>query len=98
MTIALGLLATDSVVIAADSQETYFGGRKTDVEKILTGFHLKAEAEDDAGAIATSGAGESGYLDYIQEEIVAAFRDHPEETLPEFNNRLKGVMLDFYRD
>jgi 20S proteasome alpha/beta subunit len=99
MTIALGILTPQSVVIAADSQEGYGDtGYTTEKQKISFGFHLKAGADDEGGAIAVTGAGDSGYLDYLHQEIIAAYRDHPTETINQFDSRLRALVGTFYRE
>jgi 20S proteasome alpha/beta subunit len=64
MTIALGVLASDGVVLAADTEYTW-GYLKTSGEKIWT-----AEAD---GAMAVTGAGASDYLEAISQQLLAAF-------------------------
>jgi 20S proteasome alpha/beta subunit len=65
MTIALGILAADGIVIAADTQETT-GGTKTHGEKVSISATKK-------GVIAVTGAGAAGYLDAMAQEVQRDF-------------------------
>lgn len=99
MTIALGILTPESVAIAADSQASYEDiGYKTEKGKISTGFHLRAEGDDEGGAIAVSGSGDSGYLDYMHQKIITAYRDNPGENVLQFSARLEDLVRNFYRE
>jgi 20S proteasome alpha/beta subunit len=98
MTIALGLLTSEGIVIAADSQETdESAGTKEDVNKIAFGFQLRAE-NDEGGAIAVSGSGGAAYLDYIFEEIIMSFRTSAKENVAAFGERLKRLVKEYYRE
>jgi 20S proteasome alpha/beta subunit len=70
VTIAIGILAADGIVIAADTQETV-GSHKADESKLL--IANQGSERDKAGAIVVTGAGDSGYLDSINQELCAAF-------------------------
>jgi 20S proteasome alpha/beta subunit len=65
MTIALGILAADGIVIAADQQETS-GSTKSVVDKVLS---VVAKH----GVIAVTGAGAAGHLDAMAQQVTKAF-------------------------
>jgi hypothetical protein len=69
MTIALGILANDGVVIAADTQET------TEFSKTESYKIYSRVVEDEERAISISGAGDAGYLDVLMQDIAKAFID-----------------------
>lgn len=59
MTIALGIIAPDGIVVAADRQAAA-GYQKADEGKLRLVWHA-----DLAGSLVTTGAGDSAYLDSI---------------------------------
>lgn len=72
MTIALGILAPDGVVIAADTQESwgYFGGAKIRGHKI----HSRI-VQGQYRSFAATGAGSAGYLESLNQELDDNFVD-----------------------
>jgi hypothetical protein len=66
MTIALGLIADDGVVIAADRQET-LGEQKTDQRKIESLWAMPV------GSLLVSGAGNGPYLDSMTQRLYRCF-------------------------
>src|SRR5208283_5317188 len=66
MTIALGVLAKDGVVLAADTELTW-GYLKTSGEKIWT-------TEAETGALAIAGAGPGGYLEAVSQQLIDDFQ------------------------
>lgn len=90
MTIALGILAADGVVIAADTQENV-GAMKVSGRKIFT------RRDPHRGrAFSATGAGNSGYLDAISQRLAKEFERarSPLKTEELMGSRL----LSFYRD
>src|SRR5262245_43720160 len=67
MTIALGILASDGLVIAAATQETYSGVFKINQGKML-GTRL-GPLDDPLGYVTVTGAGTAGHLDAINQDI-----------------------------
>lgn len=65
MTIAIGLLAGDGLVIAADQQETSWPVKAVG-DKVLSVVASR-------GAIAVTGAGSAGHLDAMAQEVCGAF-------------------------
>jgi len=95
MTIAIGLLATDGVILAADSQET-LGSFKSDESKFLIANQgLKTEK---AGAIAITGAGDSGYLDSINQELCTAFLSKKKWTPLALLGKTRTIVKTFHHD
>jgi hypothetical protein len=76
MTIALGMLAKDGLVLAADSQETYPGSLKVTQGKILAavvGPHSQPRA-----TLGVTGAGSATHLDALNQSICDGFaREKP---------------------
>ena len=93
MTIALGVLTTSNVVIAADTLESRSAGYpKTNTPKIMNGI------APGFGSVSVTGAGDSGYLDAIRQEIVAAFLDHSQanQELAYFEKVLAKIIKKFH--
>jgi 20S proteasome alpha/beta subunit len=72
MTIAVGLLAENCVVIAADTQETY-DTAKVSGDKIQS---LISFQQDSKGVIAITGAGDADYLDKFAQDAMHAYLHH----------------------
>jgi 20S proteasome alpha/beta subunit len=90
MTIALGILASDGVVIAADTQEN-IGALKVTTRKIFT------RRDPIRGrAFAASGAGNSGYIDAINQRLARHFERANTPELAESD--MSAALLAFYRD
>jgi len=90
MTIALGVLANDGVVLAADTEVTW-GYLKTSGDKIWT-----AEAH---GAMAIGGAGSGAYLEAISEELLDAFRDSPKSiSIKALEQKFRGILTAFHKN
>jgi predicted proteasome-type protease len=68
MTISIGLMADNGIVLAADRQETA-GYQKTDTGKISANF------KPGKGSLIVTGAGSGTYLDSIAQQILASFSD-----------------------
>ncbi len=96
MTIALGILTPEWSVLAADSQEGD-GITKMDVGKIAL-FCSPCKKTDDisiARSVALTGAGNSGYLNYMATEIVRRFRDS-DFSVDDFEKYLKTKIRKFH--
>ena len=90
MTIALGILAADGIVIAADTQESFgIGGAKYSSYKIFSQI-----VRDEQRAISATGAGWASYLDAIHQELAAAFVAERMPAQAEARMRLK--VREFY--
>ncbi|HTX35140.1 MAG TPA: hypothetical protein VME43_08965 [Bryobacteraceae bacterium] len=95
MTIALGILASDGVVIAADAQETsgYFKGFALKIHEAMTQTSVHSTVQS---AIAVTGAGPGVYLDGIAEEIIRKFHGSQDSDIASFELHLKETLEDFY--
>lgn len=96
MTIALGILGPNGVVLGADTEET-IGGTKTDALKVSTGICLGLHGNNPS-AIAITGAGDSGYLDYLFEDFVSYFRDHENLTVLQLQSEFRKMLQAFYKE
>src|SRR5438105_931077 len=90
MTIALGILAPDGVVIAADTQETYgLGWSKYEANKIVS-----LRKRDGVGAMAASGGGDAGYLDALHQDYLDEYQTGPHDDA--LQERLQNRLTTFY--
>jgi 20S proteasome alpha/beta subunit len=96
MTIALGIIASDGLVIAADTQETYAGVHKVEQCKVLSANHYVTGKS--RGAISASGAGSAGQLDSINEEICEAFLHQQPMRLKVTRANIKQQISEFQRE
>lgn len=96
MTIALGILASDGVVIAADSQEThgdYFKAFRLKIHSAMTHANVHSSLES---AIIITGSGASVYLDAIAQEIIKEFHAHQDKSVDDLELHLKEFHADFW--
>jgi len=96
MTIALGILTGDGVVVAADTLETRGAGfAKTNIPKILTGG---TTGKSGCGCYAVTGAGDSAYLNGIKQEIADLFLNHSRAGTVNsaFESELKKLVRRFH--
>ena len=92
MTIALGVLVPNGVVIAADTQETYgLGFAKYDTRKIMS-----ARKRDGQRSLAASGGGDSDYIDSLHQDYIDAFKQTP--TPDGLQTQLQQRLTAFYQD
>jgi hypothetical protein len=97
VTIALGILAHDSVVIAADTQMTYPDYLKTGQGKIA--WLRKTAPSGQLGGLAITGAGSGAYLQHLQREFISRFSNNADlPTVDDLRQDLKTRMHEFYRD
>lgn len=91
MTIAIGVLASDGVVIAADSEQTsgYAGGLKNSTSKISCSM-------GGSSTLSVSGAGRSGYLNSIKEVVINQVS--PEGPSGIVQDSLSRVISKFFTD
>jgi hypothetical protein len=96
MTIALGVLAGDYVVLAADTMEStgYAGNLQTAAAKISCGACTNTNG---SAAIGITGAGDSGYLDAIKQEVIKTFIEE-DMTLIAFEAYFRRRLVNFYRE
>lgn len=89
MTIALGILAKDGVVIAADTQETYTGVFKMDQSKILG-------VTKPTSGFMVSGAGSAGHLDSISQALCDDFFGQEPTSLTDVEHMIASRVHDFH--
>src|SRR5438445_5672612 len=97
MTIALGLVGTDGIVVAADTEESY-GAIKTDTTKILTVFCTGADGKPNPvpGACVISSAGDSGYVTSLGEKLAHVFFADTERAEPPLQEAFEDCLAAFY--
>jgi hypothetical protein len=95
MTIAVGILASDGVVLAADTQETsgYFKGHGLKIDSAMTQTAIHSTLRS---AVGVTGAGPGVYLDAVSHEIIQRFHQHQDTTLAAFEGHLKESLGEFY--
>jgi hypothetical protein len=96
MTIALGIVASDGVILAADTQETYAGLFKLDQGKILAAAGTPLEKQ--VGGFGVTGAGSSVHLDSISQELCSAYLDAKSREPDVVHTLVKGRVSNFYRE
>ena len=93
MTIALGIRATDGIVVAADRQETV-GYQKNDAGKITATSRLNP-----SGTLIVTGAGNGTYLDAIAQQLQAWFGDDKAAKTPtEIGCMINDLNRKFYAE
>lgn len=96
MTIALGILAGNSQIIAADTQMS------TDQEKFSQGKISWAwsapQGDVPAGAIAITGSGDEFLLRALQNELEQLFVETRSESMQNFRSALGSALKRFYKD
>jgi hypothetical protein len=104
MTIALGIRAGNSIVMAADTEESsgYLKGESTKILTVLDRVPLEdASAKGSRphhGACLISGAGTSDYVEALQEQLANVFLDNPTLCGRDLEKKFGECMEDFYRD
>jgi len=96
VTICIGILASDGIVIAADAQETdtYF---KRSTQKIMT-WHTSGNADGpprNPAACVVAGAGDGQFVDAFTSELIDGLR--AEMTISDFESYSSKKVQDFYR-
>ncbi len=93
MTIALGVRATDGIVVAADRQETV-GYQKSDTGKIVASWK-----QNPTGSLIVTGAGTGAYLDSIAQQLQAWFADDKASRTPkEIGDVINAANRKFYSE
>jgi len=97
MTIGVGILASDGVVVAADSQESVQGYWKTDQGKVQWCGFSSADPVCE-GACVVTGAGSGRYLDALQDDVLKDFGDVVEDSGRDWESHIRGVIRRFHRE
>src|ERR1051326_7385632 len=89
MTIALGILASDGIVVASDTQETYSDLRKVRQTKILAVVN-----EPNAGLLVT-GAGSGPQIDALSQILCDRFSRETPSSLTALDGALQNQVQEF---
>jgi len=101
MTIALGILTPQSIIVAADSEEV--ADFRTASSKITVCSSLRTDAHNQPQetCLAITGAGDAGYLDFVKRQVIdLIINAHPEDqliSLNDFHAKLQRLIRHFYR-
>lgn len=95
MTIAIGILCQDGIVIAADTEEVA-GYMKSVQSKIMT--ILDSARTRPRGICAIAGAGHAGYIDALTEEIGDVFLNDTGVAGSQLKKTFGRCISDFYRE
>lgn len=99
MTIALGILSSDGVVLAADTQITSPDYLKVGQGKVAWGVRRSLDTSHVFG-VGITGSGSAAYVEYLQKEFIASFLERAESaaSLEEMRELAKKEMYTFYSD
>lgn len=95
MTIALGILASDGVAVAADAQET-FGEHKGFALKVHSSMTQTSPASTVNSAIVVTGAGSADYLDALSQQIIDGFHEHQDSDIQSCEAHLREAVEQFH--
>jgi ATP-dependent protease HslVU (ClpYQ) peptidase subunit len=98
MTIALGVLASDGVVIAADAQETYGDYFKTFALKVHSAMTHSNIHSNVKSAVVVTGAGPGVYLDAVAHRIIHAFHQNQDTRIGDFEAHLEEFLKGFWAE
>jgi 20S proteasome alpha/beta subunit len=91
MTIALGIVATDGIVLAADTEDSYGTTAKVAQSKIGFAYHKIA-----GGTCAVTGAGGGLYIDAVTAELLDAYLGKGEVSRKRLEPILRDVLHRFH--
>jgi len=89
MTIALGILASDGVVLAADTQYSWGQDSKTSGSKMWM-------RNSPGGALAITGAGNPIYLESLAQRFERAFDSNESAPLDDLEQLFERILIDFH--
>jgi len=92
VTIAVGILATDGIVVAADTQVGVTEYLKINRGKVA--FGVQRSAQNGVSALAITGSGNSHYVEHLQHEFI----DGPHPPVAKAQEYFSERMQQFYRD
>jgi hypothetical protein len=97
MTIAIGMLARDGVVIAADTQMGVTDWLKTGQGKIAFATSGSVNDPQNKQAFAVTGAGDGGYLDALRTKMIGCFtKDYSTGPLTHIENNIQDELTEFH--
>src|ERR1700722_8802844 len=96
MTICIGMLASDGIVIAADAQESdqYYKRSQQKIQTFIGDIPLGNNPNKPSMACAFTGAGEGGYVDAFTEDTIRNIST--KATRNEFQEYLAQKVLEFH--
>jgi hypothetical protein len=94
MTICIGALVKDAVVLAADTQETYSGVFKLRQKKILAALN-GPQGKLPTSSFAVTGAGTATQLDAISQHLCSTFSRDEHDGPATLRRLIEGQVLDF---
>lgn len=99
MTICIGMLASDGIVIAADAQESdqYYKRSQQKIMTFIGGVPLGENRNKPSMACAFTGAGEGGYVDAFIAEAIKTMPSNPPPNRREFEDFLATRVLEFHQ-
>lgn len=89
MTIALGVLASNGVVLAADTEMSWGDARKTEGSKIVV--------IENAG-LAIAGAGDGGFIDALSQELQHTIVRSTSDKISDIGRAIQANLVRFYRE
>lgn len=96
MTVALGMLARDGIVLAADTQESdgYFKEFSLKIHYAMTHTSICSNVKS---ALVVTGAGPGVHLDAVSDELIKTFHSSQDTDIDTFESRLKISVAEFYK-
>lgn len=96
MTIAVGLLSRESIVIAADSHETDYALKHRVGKITIRGRTVEVTGTRQFNALAMTGAGDAHYLDAFMDRVHAFHASSPTASLADLEQAIEARLLAFY--
>ncbi len=94
MTVAIGIIASDGIVVAADTQETTPGYWKNYQGKVAAASTMQIGPPMHSAGYIISGAGNSGYLRALSQEFRSILE--PPATLDDVEARIRSIVRQFH--
>jgi hypothetical protein len=96
MTICIGMMASDGIVIAADAQESdqYYKRSQQKILPFYAGLQLGSSPTLPSTACAFTGAGEAGYIDAFYDGVIRNFPQKSSQ--PELENYFAEQLKQFH--
>src|SRR5438067_3513959 len=95
MTIALGILASDGIVVAADREEQIPDFMKVSQSKIRV---MSIASKSHSGSCVVTGAGDGTHIDALTDSLLQAFTAQSELVGVELQTCLADVVEQFHHD
>ncbi len=99
MTIAVGLIASDGLVIAADRQETHGGFIKFDQGKVSAALTATTrDVKTPSRCCVLTGSGNGHHLDAVGDKLLRSIFKSEDKTDAEIDARFDGILKEFYAE